>query len=160
MKTFLQDFLKMSWRCLGKTSWKRLEGVLKMYDQDENIGLDQDVLKTKYVFKTFSVCNFQSMKTPVELNSLLSKFFCYITWFVISPDETRPWTTCKRGLYVKPYCFFAIVEWFKNYKLFSSRRRFAGRGPNPFCFFRKKTSDRFEPWVKCLVWSAILRTSK
>ena len=34
----------------------------------------------------FSVCNFQSMKTPVELNSLLWKFFCYITWFVISPD--------------------------------------------------------------------------
>ena len=33
-----------------------------------------------------TVCNFQSMKSPVELNSLLSKFFCYITWFVISPD--------------------------------------------------------------------------
>ena len=32
------------------------------------------------------VCNFQSMKSPVELNSLLSKFFCYITYFVISPD--------------------------------------------------------------------------
>ena len=27
-----------------------------------------------------TVCNFQSMKSPVELNSLLSKFFCYITW--------------------------------------------------------------------------------
>ena len=33
-----------------------------------------------------TVCNFQSMKTTVELNSLLSKFFCCITWFVISPD--------------------------------------------------------------------------
>ena len=33
-----------------------------------------------------SVCNFQSMKSPVELNSLLSKFFCYITWYVKSPD--------------------------------------------------------------------------
>ena len=33
-----------------------------------------------------TVCNFQSMKTVVELNSLLSKFFCDITWFVISPD--------------------------------------------------------------------------
>ena len=32
-----------------------------------------------------SVCNFQSMKSPVELNSLLSKLFCYITWFVVSP---------------------------------------------------------------------------
>ena len=28
------------------------------------------------------VCNFQSMKSPVELNSLLSKFFCYITWLL------------------------------------------------------------------------------
>ena len=36
--------------------------------------------------KSRSVCNFQSMKSPVKLNSLLSKFFCYITWFVISPD--------------------------------------------------------------------------
>ena len=26
-----------------------------------------------------TVCNFQSMKSPVELNNLLSKFFCYIT---------------------------------------------------------------------------------
>ena len=33
-----------------------------------------------------SVYNFQSMKRPVELNSLLLKFFCYITWFVIPPD--------------------------------------------------------------------------
>ena len=39
------------------------------------------------IFKnTFSVCNFQSTKTPVKLNSLLSRFFCYITLFVISPD--------------------------------------------------------------------------
>ena len=35
---------------------------------------------------TKTVCNFQSMKTHVELNSLLSKFFCYITWFAKSPD--------------------------------------------------------------------------
>ena len=33
-----------------------------------------------------SVCNFLSTKSPVYLNSLLSKFFGYITWFVISPD--------------------------------------------------------------------------
>ena len=31
---------------------------------------------------TESVCNFQSMKSPVELNSLLSNFFCYITWLL------------------------------------------------------------------------------
>ena len=34
----------------------------------------------------FTVCNFQSTNSPVELNSLLSNFFCYITWFVISSD--------------------------------------------------------------------------
>ena len=33
-----------------------------------------------------TVCNFQSVETTVELNSLSSKFFCCITWFVISPD--------------------------------------------------------------------------
>ena len=33
---------------------------------------------------TISVCNFQSMKSPVERNNLLPKFFCYITWFVIT----------------------------------------------------------------------------
>ena len=28
------------------------------------------------------VCNFQSMNSPMELNGLFSKFFCYITRFV------------------------------------------------------------------------------
>ena len=30
---------------------------------------------------SISACNFQSMKGPVELNSLFLKFFCYIAWF-------------------------------------------------------------------------------
>ena len=29
-----------------------------------------------------SVCNFQSMKSPLELNGVLSKFFCFITWLL------------------------------------------------------------------------------
>ena len=33
-----------------------------------------------------SVCNFQSMNSPMEFNSLFSKFFCYITGIVTSPD--------------------------------------------------------------------------
>ena len=41
--------------------------------------------KDSFIFQS-TVCNFQSIKTPVELNILLSKFFCYITWFVISTD--------------------------------------------------------------------------
>ena len=48
-----------------------------------------------HYYNTSTVCNFQSMKSPVEMNSFLSKFFCYATWFVISPDQTRLWTTCK-----------------------------------------------------------------
>ena len=71
------------------------------------------------IYILYSVCNFQAMKSPMELNSLLSKFFCYITWLVISPDQTRQCTTCKRGLYIKSYCFFeALAHWFKNYKLY------------------------------------------
>ena len=46
LKTFLQDVLKTSWKCLSNTSWRCLEDVLKTYDQDEYIGLGQDVLKT------------------------------------------------------------------------------------------------------------------
>ena len=33
-----------------------------------------------------SIFNFQSMNSPMELNSLFSKFFCYITKFVTWPD--------------------------------------------------------------------------
>ena len=33
-----------------------------------------------------TVCSFLSMKSPVEMNSLLSKFLCYIALSVISPD--------------------------------------------------------------------------
>ena len=54
------------------------------------LSYDQFFLKT--------VCNFQSMKSPVELGSLLFKFFCYATWL----DERRHWRHCKRGLFAKP----------------------------------------------------------
>ena len=43
--------------------------------------------------KITNVCDFQSMKSAVELNSFLLKFFCCVTWF----DGKRNWTTCKRG---------------------------------------------------------------
>ena len=42
-KMFLQDVLKTSWRCLEDIFGRRLEEVLKTYEQDEYIGLDQDV---------------------------------------------------------------------------------------------------------------------
>ena len=55
------------------------------------------------------------------MNSRFSKFFCYITWFLKSPDQTRHWTTYKRGRHVKSYCFFEKIAWlFKNNKLSSS----------------------------------------
>ena len=40
----------------------------------------------RYVVFSYSVCNFQSMKSPVELNSLYSKFICCITWLLLSAD--------------------------------------------------------------------------
>ena len=56
-----------------------------------------------------SVSNYESTKSPAELNSLF-------TWF----DEMWHWRwrPCKRGLYIKSYCFFeTIAQQFKNYKL-------------------------------------------
>ena len=47
-----------------------------------------------------TVCDFQSMKSLMEMNSLFLKLFCYMNWY----DET--------------YCFFeTIAQRFKNYKL-------------------------------------------
>ena len=88
-----------------------------------------------------SVCNFQSIKSPVELNSLLLNFFRYITWFVISPDLTRLWTTCKRGLYVKSFCFFeTIASWIKNCKL-----------NFPICKILRKNKTAYTWDQKCLI---------
>ena len=82
----------------------------------QNDKLWHDTEKCFFIY--ISAGNFQSIKNRVELNSLLSKLFCYITSLVISPDQTRLWTTFKRGLYVKYYCFVeTIVQRFKNYRL-------------------------------------------
>ena len=40
------------------------------------------ILGSKFQKSKSAVCNFQSMKSSVELNSLLSKFFYYITWLL------------------------------------------------------------------------------
>ena len=50
-----------------------------------------------------TVCNFHSMKTPVELNSLLSKFFCHVIWFVI-------WTTMD-DLQTRPLRQILLFPW-------------------------------------------------
>ena len=48
-----------------------------------NIFLEKGSYKDKWTFVYYkSVCNFQSMKCSVELNSLLSKFYCFITWLL------------------------------------------------------------------------------
>ena len=114
-----------------KKSYDAFFGVwfLKLKQQDTRVNYNKDSVtqrwvekkkkreKTKKARQTTIVCNFQSIKSPVELNSLFSKFFCCIIWFVKSPDYTRNWTTCKQGLYVKSYYFFeTIVCRFKNYK--------------------------------------------
>ena len=40
---------------------------------------ESDIDRSKLIL---SVCNFQSMKSSVEFNILLSKFFCYMTWLL------------------------------------------------------------------------------
>ena len=56
LKSLLQKVLKTSWRVIMKTTWKCLENVLKTYDQDEYIGLNQSVLKISWwlLLKMFS----------------------------------------------------------------------------------------------------------
>ena len=62
---------------------------LKFVSTDTSISFLRPFSKYKNLYMLYlqcSVYNFQSMKTPVKLNSLLSKFLCYNTWFVILPD--------------------------------------------------------------------------
>ena len=40
--------------------------------------------RTEMIQSNETVCNFESMESPVELNRLFLKLFCYVTWF----DET------------------------------------------------------------------------
>ena len=47
------------------------------------------------------VCNFQSMKNPVELNSLFSKFFCYVTWLDATQDDLQTSTLCQILLFLR-----------------------------------------------------------
>ena len=65
-----------------------------------------------------SVCNFQSMKGSVELNSLSLKFFCYITWLLYQLIRRDAGRLANEALNVKSYCFLeTIAKRFKNYKL-------------------------------------------
>ena len=61
-----------------------------------------------------SVCNFQNMKSPVKLNSLLSKFFCYITvvWWDATLETLEMILLCQIPLFRE-----TIAYRFKNYKL-------------------------------------------
>ena len=67
--------------------------------------LVKSLSRQEAILLLYSVCNFQSMKSPVELNSLFLTFFCYITWF----KEARKWTPCKRDFYIKYYGFFETI---------------------------------------------------
>ena len=44
-----------------------------------------------------TVCNFQSVKSHMKVNSVLLKFFCCVTWF----GERRHWRRWKQGLFIK-----------------------------------------------------------
>ena len=47
---------------------------------------------TYYFAGSNPVCNVQSMKSPLQMNSLLSKLFCYITWLdaTLEKFQTAP----------------------------------------------------------------------
>ena len=65
-----------------------------------HFGVTYNTLSRDFKLDSFLFHLKSSFRFLVELNSLLSKFFCYITWFVISPGQTRLKTTCKRVIYV------------------------------------------------------------
>ena len=54
---------------------------------------------------------FQSMKSPVELNSLLSKFFCYIAWLLYQLIRRETGRLANEAFMSNPISF--------NYKLLS-----------------------------------------
>ena len=96
----------------GKLSRTRIVPVYCVNKSYSNPQSGLQFLKNFFIVQ--SVRNFQSIKSPVELNSLLIKLFCYVTQF----DERQNWRPCKRGLFFKSYCFFKIIaQRFKNYKL-------------------------------------------
>ena len=49
----------------------------------------------KHATHAILFCDFQSAKSFAELNSLLSKLFCYVTWF----DERQFWMSCNKAAY-------------------------------------------------------------
>ena len=50
-----------------------------------------------------TVCNFQSMKSPVELNSLFLKFFCYyhLVWLDATLDALKVKPLCQILLFLR-----------------------------------------------------------
>ena len=67
MKVYIICYISAQFPYLGKIRFPR-------YGPKCSSQSDWKIFKS-----TTSVCNFLSMKLPVDLNSLLSKFFCYIT---------------------------------------------------------------------------------
>ena len=70
--------------------------------------LKKIVNRKKYQIYYFmsSVYNFSSMRSPVELTSLLIKFFCYVTEF----DEGRNWRPANEVYFFKSYYFFERIS--------------------------------------------------
>ena len=83
-------------------------GVWSITWKSSNLRFNIFVLTQPYNFFVclfWSVCNFQSMKRPVELKHLLLKLSLYVACF----DERRYWRSCKCGLFVKSHCFFETI---------------------------------------------------
>ena len=139
-----------TWWYVLKTSWRRLENVLKTYDQDESICLDEDVLKTYssrpmfaglfscvYLFFSFSFVYYECFQQCVCLVcSALNdrRIFCssYLTWFLL--DIFNPFLTHFTYLKITFHLQYVNQRYFpkklsenmpkssKSYKLFADRK--------------------------------------
>ena len=83
-----------------------------------------DTIFCSLVRRIISVCNLQSMKSPLELNSLLSKFFCYITWLLYQLIRRDTGRLANEAFTSNPIVSWKqqlnglkITNWFTNYKL-------------------------------------------
>ena len=103
---FLRTFNKhlFWWTLIRRCSWLYLTRPVSIVQKQRHFHLMLKKHNCTAFFTIYrkenanSVCNFQFMKSPKELNSFYQNSFVILQW-----------TTCKRGFYVKSYCFFETM---------------------------------------------------
>ena len=104
-KNYVTGFFMMRTRSVKMLVTQNMEKInFKTEAATQRFSVKKLFLKT---FQNSPVCHFQSFKSPVEMDGLLSKLSespgCYISWLNAMPDDLQ------RGLYVKSYCFFETI---------------------------------------------------